>query len=345
MASATKDPAWYCGTANESPKPLKIDLVWSHRAHPWRCDSVDVLPRDPPTPIVAIMNDYYHRSFVHQDILRSFGVAADFEDGRTAGDFPNAADTDDGDDYSLMAPPQSIWSSVASKDNFFEDVHDNYCVDMAAGLFLPIKTYSPGASAYWAPESGWFDHDGSDPAVDDDIDTFDRPDLFDVPMARILPRPRNRQIRVQHMAKITALRPALANSRQYATRACAEQYYSTLACHHHPCGEDSLEQDPDADEERIANAMVTLAEVAATAANLLLLASAFEAMRTLCIGLQGSDVRQASALQESGVLHGGSSTNLGPDEICQDRHPPRELSPGGVPVPCRRLSLALAMAA
>ncbi|KAK0751337.1 hypothetical protein B0T18DRAFT_66631 [Schizothecium vesticola] len=99
----------------------------------------------------------------------------------------------------------------------------------------------------------------------------------------------------------------------------------------HPLRDDNpFEHDPAADEEGLDGPMIALAELTATAAaNLLLLAYAFETMSNLCCGLQGS-------------FSGGSNKNLAPAQLLQGV---REQPAGGCPSPSWQLPLPLDMAA
>ena len=90
------------------------------------------------------------------------------------------------------------------------------------------------------------------------------------------------------------------------------------------------EQGPSTNEEGLTNSLIALAELTATAAaNLLLLASTFEAMPNICYGLQGP-------------VSGGSSKNLAPAQL---RQGVQEQPTGSCPSPSWQLPLPLSMAA
>lgn len=74
-----------------------------------------------------------------------------------------------------------------------------------------------------------------------------------------------------------------------------------------PLGDDNpFDQDPAADERRMTDDMIALAELAATAAaDLLLLAFSSEAMSNLCCGLQGSSLGGSSNKLAPARLHDG----------------------------------------
>lgn len=99
--------------------------------------------------------------------------------------------------------------------------------------------------------------------------------------------------RSQQMVKMTALSDAL--------RFAEHRLMPNSLCVDNP-----FDQDPAADERRMTDAMIVLAELAATAAaDLLLLAFSSEAMSNLCCGLQGSSLGGSSNKLAPARLHDG----------------------------------------
>lgn len=352
MTSTTKQ--------TKQPDPDPLDFVWGHRAATARHrGSVDVNgDRDPVHD--DLMDDDYH-ALPRGPTWRSFAVAAaDFED-RGDGGHPGLVVR------FLRAVPgldeegegnRHAWTLTSFHDDFYQDAHDDDDDDLGSELFFSAQGL--GSPSFGSPESGWFDHDSFDMSAFDDMPAWDdSPSSSSVSSSAgnyfvdpaLLHRPKRYIDRMGyrhrafdddsyccHLDSQERIHPFFDHVRdcsrmsQQTTKMSALFDALRFADHRlRPdllCDDNPFDQDPAAGELRMTGAMIALAELAATAAtDLLLLATAFEAMSNLCCGLQGSSLE-------------GSSKNLAPARL---RDGVRERPTGGCPN--WRLPLILAMAA
>lgn len=349
MTSTTKQ--------TKQPDPDPLDFVWGHRAATARHrGSVDVSgDRDPVHD--DLMDDDYH-ALPCGPTWRSFAVAAaDFED-RGGGGHPGLVvrflravpGLDEGEGT------RHAWTLTSFHDDFYQDAHDDGDDDdddLGSELFFSAQGL--GSPSFGSPESGWFDPDSFDMSAFDDMPAWDdSPSSSSVASSAgnyfvdpaLLHRPKRYIDRMGyrhrtfaddsygcHLDSQERIHPFFDHVRDCSRMSQQTTKMSALFGDHRLrpdlLGDDNpFDQDPAAGELRMTGAMIALAELAATAAtDLLLLATAFEAMSNLCCGLQGSSLE-------------GSSKNLAPARL---RDGVRERPTGGCPN--WRLPLILAMAA